>query len=196
LDTSRNTGKTPVPVTWVYASATSVSVPSGAEDIYSVGDKWTLDDNGTVKYGYVVEVTDTILTLFGDLLTDHVYTANYYNKGGNMIGHPMWFEMEVPVTAETGTFTSVLGTLRGFMTSRLVTVQLTIAVTTRGTADDSILVEVPFPCVSAQFLGYETDSSTFVIGYWDDPSVKITGIDGGYVGGDGAYFILSGTIGL
>lgn len=55
-------GWIPVSDTWTYATASTITVPSGAASRYQKGDRirWT---QTTVKYGVVVAVADTVLTI-------------------------------------------------------------------------------------------------------------------------------------
>ena len=84
-------GWTPATGTWTYASATTITVPSGAAAIYSVGDKIKLTANSVVLYAYIVTVADTVLTTVGDALTNHVFTDNYYSKEASPVGFPQYF---------------------------------------------------------------------------------------------------------
>jgi len=61
--------------TWAYASATTITVPTGAATRWCVGDKWKLTSNGVVLYGYISAVANTQLTVTGDALTNHTFTA-------------------------------------------------------------------------------------------------------------------------
>ena len=79
--------------TWVYASATTITVPSGAASRYSVGDKIKLTQT-TVKYFYVTAVADTVLTVTGGTdytVANAAITANYYSKLTSPVGFPQWF---------------------------------------------------------------------------------------------------------
>jgi hypothetical protein len=49
---------------WTYASATTITVPSGAASKYSVGMRVKFTQ-GSVKYFIIVAVADTLLTVFG-----------------------------------------------------------------------------------------------------------------------------------
>jgi hypothetical protein len=78
---------------WTYASASTITVPSGAASLYQKGDriKWT---QTTVKYGVIVGVADTLLTIAvntGYVVTNAVISANYYSHQLNPIGYPHWF---------------------------------------------------------------------------------------------------------
>ena len=83
-----------VPVTsgsWTYASATTITVPSGAAAIYSVGDKWKVTANSVVLQGYIITVADTLLTVAGNALTNHTFSSCYYSKSASPVGFPHTF---------------------------------------------------------------------------------------------------------
>jgi len=78
---------------WTYASANTITVASGAAAIYRVGDKikWT---QTTVKYGVIIAVADTLLTIA--INTDYVVanaaiTLPYYSHQETPIGFPSSF---------------------------------------------------------------------------------------------------------
>ena len=58
-------GWMPAEETWTYASATTITVPSGAASKYSKGDKIRLKQGAGYKYFYVVGIADTVLTVTG-----------------------------------------------------------------------------------------------------------------------------------
>lgn len=79
--------------TWTYASASTITVPSGAASRYQKGDrvKWT---QTTVKYGVIVTVADTLLTIAVNTdytVANAAITANYYSHQANPLGYPTWF---------------------------------------------------------------------------------------------------------
>ena len=79
--------------TWAYASATTITVPSGAAAKYSIGDKIKLTQT-TVKYFYVVAVADTVLTVNGGsayTVANAAISANFYSKVATPVGFPHWF---------------------------------------------------------------------------------------------------------
>jgi hypothetical protein len=84
-------GWIPANQTWAYASATTITVPSGAASIYSVGDKLKWTANSVVLYAYVVGVADTTLTVLGNAVTNFTISANYYSKGTTPVGFPQWY---------------------------------------------------------------------------------------------------------
>lgn len=80
--------------TWVYASATTITVPAGASGRYTTGDKIRLVQSGTTKYFYVVSTTDTVLTVTGG--TDYTVAnatieSPAFSKHQTPIGFPHWF---------------------------------------------------------------------------------------------------------
>ena len=95
--------------TWAYASATTITVPTGAASRYQKGDKFKLTANSVVLQGYIVTVADTLLTVVGDALTNHTFTANYYSKQENPQGFPHWFDWTPTLTTsgDAPTYTSL-----------------------------------------------------------------------------------------
>lgn len=86
-------GWTPAVGSWAYASASTITVPSGAASIYQKGDriKWT---QTTVKYGVIVTVADTLLTIAVNTdytVANAAITLNYYSHQANPLGYPSEF---------------------------------------------------------------------------------------------------------
>lgn len=50
---------------WAYASATTITVPTGATSRYSVGDKISFYQSGSQKFFYITSVATTVLTVTG-----------------------------------------------------------------------------------------------------------------------------------
>ena len=113
--------------TWAYASATTITVPSGAVAIYSVGDKIKLTQT-TAKYFYVTSVADTVLTVTGGsdyTVANEAITSPYYSKAASPVGFPSFFNCTAPTMTTSGTaFTNQPTTkeIRFKMTGTLVTV--------------------------------------------------------------------------
>jgi len=84
--------------TWVYASATTITVPTGAASRYQKGDKFKLTANSVVLQGYIITVADTLLTVVGDALTNHTFTDNYYSHAENPLDFPAVFNSAPAVT--------------------------------------------------------------------------------------------------
>lgn len=78
--------------TWAYASATTITVPSGAVSRYRKGMPFKLTANSVELQGYIVGIADTVLTIVGDTLTNHVFSNNYYALSGTVpLGFNEWF---------------------------------------------------------------------------------------------------------
>jgi len=98
-------GWTPASEAWTYASASTITVPAGAGSKYAVGDKikWT---QTTVKYGVIVAVANTLLTIAVNtdyVVTDAAISLNYYSHELNPIGYPHWFTYTPTITWTAGT---------------------------------------------------------------------------------------------
>lgn len=83
---------------WTYASASTITVPSGAASKYAVGDriKWT---QTTVKYGVITIVADTLLTIAVNTdytVANAAITDNYFSHEATPIGYPHWFNVAAP----------------------------------------------------------------------------------------------------
>ena len=99
------TGWTPVTDSWTYASANTITVPSGAASIYSVGDKIKLTQT-TAKYFYIVGVSDTLLAVTGGsdyTVANAAITSVYYSKASTPLGFPKSFNLGTPTWTTNGT---------------------------------------------------------------------------------------------
>ena len=84
--------------TWAYATANTITVPSGAAAIYRKGDKIKLTQT-TAKYFYVVGVADTVLTVTGGTdytVANEVITLPFYSHQSSPLGFPDWFACAAP----------------------------------------------------------------------------------------------------
>jgi hypothetical protein len=93
-------GWQPAKETWAYASATTITVPSGAASKYQKGDKIKFTQT-TVKYAYIVTVADTLLTVVNNgavVVADAAISANYYSHQENPMGFPDWFDYSPTLT--------------------------------------------------------------------------------------------------
>ena len=91
--------------TWTYASATSITIPSGGTSIYAVGDKIKLTQT-TVKYFYVVAVASTTLTITGGTdytLANAAITSPYYSHMASPVGFPSRFAYTPTLVFTAGT---------------------------------------------------------------------------------------------
>jgi len=92
---SETFGWIPARQSWTYASATTITVPSGAALIYSVGDKIRFKQGAGYKYFYIIAVADTLLTVTGGsdytVATPTAITDIYYSKQATPVDFPIWF---------------------------------------------------------------------------------------------------------
>jgi len=161
--------------TWAYASATTITVPSGAVSKYAKGDKIKITQT-TVKYFYIVGVADAVLTITGGsdyTLANATISANYYSHASSPIGFPNVFNW-TPSYSGSGslTYSSVTTYLSTFMISgKTVFFVLRTRGTTGGTTSNAILATLPVTALGANLTpiasggGYD-GSSTGVWGYY------------------------------
>lgn len=108
LETTQDDGWKYVSEAWAYASATTITVPTGAANRYQKGDKIKLT-NSTVKYFYIVNVADTLLTISGGndySLANTTIINIFVSKAENPQGFPQWFTFTPTIRGATvaGTF--------------------------------------------------------------------------------------------
>jgi hypothetical protein len=85
-------GWTPAREAWAYASATTITVPSGAASKYHKGDKIKYTAGAAVHYHYIITVADTLLTVCGDAVHNDTMTLNYYSHQSNPLDFPDQFD--------------------------------------------------------------------------------------------------------
>jgi hypothetical protein len=88
---------------WSYASATTITVPSGAASLYQIGDRIKITQT-TVKYFYIISLTDTVLTVSGGsdyTVANAAISAIYVSHQSNPIGFPGNFNFS-PARAVSG----------------------------------------------------------------------------------------------
>lgn len=79
---------------WVYASATTITVPTDATTYYQVGDKVRLKQGAGYKYYYIVAVAATLLTVTGgsDYTVANAAITDYdISRGNSPLGFPTTF---------------------------------------------------------------------------------------------------------
>ena len=157
-------GWTPATGSWTYASASTITVPTGAASLYRKGDriKWT---QTTVKYGVIVAVADTLLTIAVNTdytVANAAITLNYYSHELNPIGYPHWFTY-APTYSAAGsmTFTSVTTSYARFAINGN-TLQYTLYATgtTGGSADNAIIASLPLTVKANGSYQYSANSFT------------------------------------
>lgn len=146
--------------TWQYASASTITVPSGAAALYRVGDKIKITQT-TTKYFYITAVADTLLTVNGGTdytVANAAITNPYYSHYDTPIGFPDWFNYSPsetwtnPPTSRT-TYCkfcvvgrkammvwSTKGTANGSNSSIAISLSLPVARITQGAIDRQAII--------------------------------------------------------
>lgn len=139
--------------TWQPASATTITVPSGATNKYAVGDKIRLIQANATKYFYVIGVASTTLTITGGsdytltfaapTTTDAIMNPTYSHVA-SPVGFPQWLNWTTTVTPATGAITSYTVNYSKFIiTSRKVEFEADINIVTNGTGAGSVQMTIP-----------------------------------------------------
>ena len=139
------TGWIPAGETWTYASATTITVPSGAASKYQKGDKIKLTQT-TVKYFYVVSVADTVLTVTGGsdyTVANAAITLPYFSKVENPQGFPGYFNCTLTASVSSGTLTTCTSIGRFSVDGSWVTLNGKITLTDKGTGSGVLRSTVP-----------------------------------------------------
>ena len=106
--TASTDGWTSVSDTWTFASATTITVPSGAASLYQKGDKIKITQT-TAKYFYITTVADALLTVTGGSdysVANAAITSPNYSKASNPQGFPISFNWTPVWTSSGGAFTN------------------------------------------------------------------------------------------
>ena len=144
--------------TWTYASATTITVPSGAATYYAVGDKIKLTQT-TVKYFYIVGVADTILTITGGTsytLANAAITLPYFSHVASPVGFPGYFNFTVTPTFTAGTAPTTEATSVCIFSiqGRMCTVSVYKAYTNAGATVTVATLALPVAQVGAAHAAY------------------------------------------
>jgi hypothetical protein len=133
--------------TWTYASATTITVPSGAASKYKKGDKIKITQSSTTKYFYIITVADTLLTVTGGTdytVANSTISNNYYSHAQNPIGFPAYFNYTPTVTAASGAITSyTVNVARFSIIASDIFLNLQITITNAGTGAGELRVALP-----------------------------------------------------
>jgi hypothetical protein len=133
VNDSVDTGWVIVNETFTYASATTITVATGAASRFQKGDKLKLTNN-TVKYFYIVGVASTLLTVTGGsdyALADAAITSPYLSRVGRPFGFPGYFSHTMVLDGWSGTPTQA----SKFSISTGGTVTFSVYIT--GTSDET-----------------------------------------------------------
>jgi len=98
--------------TWTYASATTITVPSGAASKYAVGNHIRWKQGGSYKYGTIKTVADTLITIITNTdytVANAAITDNYLTGCGTAVGLPGYYNFTPSfsnITIGSGTISS------------------------------------------------------------------------------------------
>jgi len=112
---------------WAYASASTITVPTGAASRFHVGDKLRLTQT-TVKYFYVVAVADTVLTVTGGsdyTVANAAISSIAYSRCERPFGFPDFFSYTPTIGNVMG---SDIGYARFSIKGNLVSVEVQVKV--------------------------------------------------------------------
>jgi len=99
--------------TWTRNSETSITKPSDTVLKYQIGDKIKFTQHGSVKYFYVIAITDTLIIVRGNgsvVVEDtdtYPITSNFLSHVESPYGFPVYFTYTSTKTPQSGTYTSV-----------------------------------------------------------------------------------------
>ena len=154
---------------WTYASANTITVPSGAASLYQKGDRIKFTQT-TAKYGVITAVADTLLTIAVN--TDYVVanaaiTLPYYSHQANPLGYPSFFNFTPGSVTWDGTPPSTPTTLAKYsVMGNICTVEIRITYTSAGTTNTQFTCAAPIAIlngVSSKYLTtypcYMTDNA-------------------------------------
>lgn len=165
VSTITTDGWVPAGETWTYASASTITVASGAASRYQKGDKikWT---QSTVKYGVIVTVADTLLTIAVNTdytVADAAISDNYISRIEGPFGYPAYFNCTLSVTAGAGTPTNVTNTCKYTIKHNELTLYGSMSIIDKGTASGQVRTAPPVqpvfdtvgPCYEQNAVGHE-----------------------------------------
>jgi hypothetical protein len=144
--------------TWTYASATSITIPSGGASLYAVGDRIKLTQT-TVKYFYVISVADTALGITGGTdytLTNAAITSPYFSHMASPVGFPSRFAYAPTIgfTAGTAPNTVSSSTYYFSLTGKTCTVSTYTNYTNAGATVTAATVTLPIAHASGPHSAY------------------------------------------
>jgi len=187
--------------TWIYSSATSITV-SGKDvtSYFPIGTKIKFTQT-TVKYFVVADASyasDTILTLTGDTVANATINDFYYSHAMVANGAPdtggVWQNYTPIITAQAGTLTTVSATGKYAQIGKVVVLQIVITITTNGTGSGAILSTLPINNDFATIItGRETNATGKLLqGLVNSNTLIIYNYDNTYPGGDGYVLYMTG----
>jgi len=153
-DAIRRDGWLTVADSWAYASASTITVPSGAASLYQKGDKIKLTQT-TVKYFYIIRVADTVLTVTGGsnyTVANAAITSPFYSHQESPIGFPQYFNY-VPIYGGFSVAPTVV-----YVIFSLIGSLCTLRIRTTGGTSNNTVFTYTAPIAGANISGGQGDS--------------------------------------
>lgn len=143
---------------WTYASATTITVPSGAASYYAIGDRIKLTQT-TAKFFYITTVADTLLTITGGTdytLANAAITSPYFSHTASPVGFPNRFAYSPTIgfTAGTAPNTVSSGTYYFSLHGRTCTVSTYTVYTNAGATVTGATLTLPIAHASGAQSAY------------------------------------------
>ena len=166
IDTNLRDGWTAANESWAYASASTITVPSGAASKYQKGDRLRWKQGGAYKYGVIVTVADTLLTIAVNTdytVADSAITDNYYSHQANPIGYPGWFAYTPTLTSNSAwTNAPTVGSNSSFCINGItLTVRIDFTFNANSGGSSWVLATLPVNAVKTGFGGYGFSNAGF-----------------------------------
>lgn len=140
--------------TFTYASATTITVATGAASRWKKGDKFKLTQHSAVKYFYIVAVVDTTLTVIGSTgaivienTGTYPITLIYLSRTTNPLGFPD-FTCTPAVAAGAGNPTTITSTAQFSIDGTKLTLTGLVVITNVGSASGLIRLTAPVTSIS------------------------------------------------
>jgi len=177
MPVSYKDGWIPVTGTFSYASASTITVPSGAAAVYSLYDKVKFTQHGVTKYGYVYPTSDTLLTFYAgsdfsiENTSAYPITNAYYSHAASPVGFPQWFDYTPILTVSGGTAPTYATFINRYcMVGKMVTVYgqwYNGSGGTAGAGTNQIVITLPITAYQENIItgsGGLVNGSTFLAG--------------------------------
>jgi len=176
-------GWIPASESWSYASATTITVPSGAASKYRVGDKIKLTQT-TTKYFSIIGVADTVLTVTGGtdftVATPTAITDNYYSHAESPLGFPGWFNYSPSITWGGTPPTGGTMIAKFVVTCKTLTVHIHIINMTAGLTNNTANIPLPFTITTQYLMAYGQISVAEAVNpastYVDNTTIYVSGV--------------------
>jgi hypothetical protein len=153
IDTGTSFGWWDVTETFTYASASTITVASGAASRFQIGDKLRLT-NSTLKYFYIIGVADTVLTVTGGsdyTLANTTITNVSISRVSGPFGFPQYFNYSSNVIPQAGSAGSITFAFARFqLNARLATVTFEVSYAQSGSSAAFVDVVLPISPAFAQ----------------------------------------------